>query len=79
MSTPLIYTCPRTQIKAKKDKLSELEAKGDVEKVENIKKKESWKKALDKAVGIKVKDDEKLLQNSIKKREKAKKKSAEEW
>lgn len=42
-------------------------------------KKIKWDKALLKATGTKVKDDEKLLRKSVKRRRAAKEKSKKEW
>merc|ERR1712025_752147 len=60
------------------------------EKVEQLKKSEdteakemlsamAWGNALQKAEGVKLKDDPKLLRNSIKRREKQKEKSKKTW
>jgi len=42
-------------------------------------KKIKWDKALLKATGVKVKDDEKLLRKSVKRRKAAKEKSKKQW
>ena len=55
------------------------EAKKDPEKGEAIAKKQSWKAAMDRASGIKVHDDPKLLQKSIHKEKKKQQKNAEKW
>lgn len=72
--------------KRKVSKLKELEnamkleeAKKDPEKGEVIAKKHSWKAAMDRAAGIKVHDDPKLLKQSIQKEKKRHKKNAEKW
>ncbi|PPR85865.1 hypothetical protein GOBAR_AA34830 [Gossypium barbadense] len=72
--------------KRKLSKLKELEnamkleaAKKDPEKGEVIAKKHSWKAAMDRAAGIKVHDDPKLLKQSILKEKKRHKKNAEKW
>ncbi|MBA0740679.1 hypothetical protein Gogos_013871 [Gossypium gossypioides] len=72
--------------KRKLSKLKELEnamkleaAKKDPEKGEVISKKHSWKTAMDRAAGIKVHDDPKLLKQSIQKEKKRHKKNAEKW
>ncbi|MBA0857073.1 hypothetical protein Goshw_007088 [Gossypium schwendimanii] len=72
--------------KRKLSKLKELEnamklaaAKKDPEKGEVITKKHSWKAAMDRAAGIKVHDDPKLLKQSIQKEKKRHKKNAEKW
>ncbi|KAL4390381.1 uncharacterized protein [Arachis hypogaea] len=55
------------------------EAKNDPEKGEAVAKKQSWKAALDRASGIKVHDDPKLLEKSIRKEKKKQQKNAEKW
>ncbi|XVE65740.1 hypothetical protein DITRI_Ditri08aG0023700 [Diplodiscus trichospermus] len=75
--------------KKKKRKLSKLkeleiamkleEAKKDPEKGEVIAKKHSWKAAMDRAAGIKVHDDPKLLKQSIQKEKKRHQKNVEKW
>ncbi|KAL5542445.1 hypothetical protein UlMin_010155 [Ulmus minor] len=75
--------------KKKKRKLSKLqelerakkleEAKKDPEKGEIISKKHSWMAAANRAAGIKVHDDPKLLNKSIQKEKKRHQKNAEKW
>ncbi|XP_022722069.1 ribosomal RNA-processing protein 14-like [Durio zibethinus] len=75
--------------KKKKRKLSKLkelenamkleEAKKDLEKGEVIARKQSWKSAMDRAAGIKVHDDPKLLKQSIQKEKKMHQKNVEKW
>ncbi|XP_039007161.1 ribosomal RNA-processing protein 14-like [Hibiscus syriacus] len=55
------------------------EAKNDPEKGEVVAKKHSWKAAMDRAAGIKVHDDPKLLRQSIQKEKKRHQKNAEKW
>ncbi|XWS13943.1 hypothetical protein CRYUN_Cryun36dG0082200 [Craigia yunnanensis] len=55
------------------------EAKKDPEKGEAITKKHSWKAAMDRAAGIKVHDDPKLLKHSIQKEKKRHHKNVEKW
>ncbi|KAK4266242.1 hypothetical protein QN277_027192 [Acacia crassicarpa] len=55
------------------------EAKKDPEKGEIIAKKQSWKAAMDRAAGIKVHDDPKLLEKSMKKEKKRQQKNSEKW
>lgn len=62
----------------KETKLRELEETDSAKAVET-KQKMSWENALHKAGGEKVRDDPKLLKKSIKRKEKAKGKSAKEW
>jgi len=59
-------------------KLEELK-KNDPEKGEAIAKKEAWKAAMDRASGIKVHDDPKLIKKSIHKGKKKQEKNAEKW
>ncbi|XVF28504.1 hypothetical protein REPUB_Repub15cG0034900 [Reevesia pubescens] len=55
------------------------EAKKDPEKGEIIAKKHSWKAAMDRAAGIKVHDDPKLLKQSIQKEKRRHQKNVEKW
>ncbi|KAF7813952.1 ribosomal RNA-processing protein 14 [Senna tora] len=55
------------------------EAMKDPEKGEAIAKKQSWKAAMDRASGIKVHDDPKLLQKAIKKDNKRHQKNSQKW
>ncbi|CAJ1941098.1 unnamed protein product [Sphenostylis stenocarpa] len=59
-------------------KLEEVK-KNDPEKAQAFAKKQSWKAAMDRASGIKVHDDPKLLQKSINKEKKQQKKNADKW
>ncbi|CAH8324451.1 unnamed protein product [Eruca vesicaria subsp. sativa] len=54
-------------------------AKKDPEKGEVIAKKHSWQAATNRAAGIKVHDDPKLLKQSIHKEKKRQEKNAEKW
>merc|ERR1712150_143922 len=63
-------------IQKQKDQLKKLELKGETSKVNQLEETSAWTKALDKAEGVKVKDDESLLKKSIKKQEQRKKSSA---
>ncbi|XWS08710.1 hypothetical protein CRYUN_Cryun40dG0024300 [Craigia yunnanensis] len=72
--------------KRKLSKLKELEnamkleeAKKDPEKGEVIAKKHLWKAAMDRAAGIKVHDDPKLLKQGIQKEKKRHEKNVEKW
>lgn len=60
---------------AKLQKLS-IEDKG---KAEQLQKSEAWAKAIQKAQGLIVKDDPKLLKKSIQRLEKAKEKRTDKW
>ncbi|OMO84836.1 Surfeit locus 6 [Corchorus capsularis] len=55
------------------------EAKKDPEKGEAIAKKHSWRAAMDRAAGIKVHDDPKLLKQSIQKEKKKHQKNVQKW
>ncbi|XP_055845927.1 surfeit locus protein 6 homolog [Episyrphus balteatus] len=66
-------------MKDMKTKLMELEDQGDKEKAKEMKTDLAWKKAFDKIEGKKVKDDERLLNKSIKRKQDKKKKSKEQW
>ena len=66
-------------IQKQKEQLKKLELKGETSKVNQLEEKSAWTKALDKAEGVKVKDDESLLKKSIKKQEQRKKSSAKKW
>jgi len=59
-------------------KLEEMK-KDDPEKGEAIAKKEAWKAAMNRASGIKVHDDPKLIKRSIQKRKKRQQKNAVKW
>ncbi len=52
---------------------------GKTERVQKLEEKAAWKTALDKAEGVKVKDDVGLLKKSIKKLEQKKKSSKKKW
>lgn len=60
-------------------KINHLKVSGQAEKAEAIRNRESWKKAILKADGVKVKDDVKLLKKTIRRKEKKKSKSKEDW
>lgn len=62
----------------KKEKLEKLKNM-DPEKAELVVEKEKWKKVIQKSEGIKLKDDPKLLQKTLKKEEKKKKKNTKVW
>ncbi|XP_054806614.1 ribosomal RNA-processing protein 14-C isoform X2 [Prosopis cineraria] len=70
----------KTSIHKEIEKAKKLEeAKKDPEKGEVIAKKQSWKAAMDRAAGIKVHDDPKLLEKSLKKEKKRQQKNSEKW
>ena len=66
-------------IQKQKDKVKRLEAKGNQDAVKSIEETSTWSKALEKAEGVKVKDDEGLLKKSIKKLDQKKKSSKRKW
>ena len=68
-----------SKLEKKKEKLKSLESKGQTEKVVEMEEKSAWKTAMDKASGVKVKDDAGLLKKSIKKQEQRKKSSKKKW
>ncbi|KRT83305.1 hypothetical protein AMK59_4378, partial [Oryctes borbonicus] len=61
------------------DKVQKLKEQGEIEKATEIKSKTSWKNALARAEGIKVKDDPVLLKKSIQKLEQKKRSSKKKW
>ncbi|KAG9446754.1 hypothetical protein H6P81_012882 [Aristolochia fimbriata] len=75
--------------KKKKRKLSKMKTLEKVQKLEEAKKdeekggvatkKHSWKAAANRAMGVKVHDDPKLIKQSLKKEKRKQKKSAEKW
>ena len=75
--------------KRKKKKLSKVqelervkmlqEMKKDPEKGDLVTKKHSWKAAVERAAGLKVHDDPKMLKESLKKEKKKRQKSAQKW
>ncbi|XP_051159306.1 surfeit locus protein 6 homolog [Leptopilina boulardi] len=67
------------KIELKKQKVKELVENGEVEKADEIKKKEAWNAVLAKAKGEKLRDDPELLKKSIKREEMKKKHSAKKW
>ena len=62
-------------LQARKDKIA---SKDELEQIK-LKKKEKWQRSILQAEGIKLKDDEKLLKKSLKRKEAKKRKSAIEW
>ncbi|PSN35561.1 hypothetical protein C0J52_12495 [Blattella germanica] len=67
------------KIEKQKSKLKDLEREGELEKATHIREKIAWNKALDKAEGIKVKDNPELLKKTIKKEVKRKQRSKKKW
>lgn len=60
-------------------KLKMLEIKGKKDKLQEIKTKKTWDAAIQKAEGVKVKDDVELLKKSISKIKQRKAKSKKKW
>ncbi|CAO3665863.1 unnamed protein product [Rhizopus stolonifer] len=74
-------TDAKTQLKlaeSKKEKLEKLKQE-DKSKAQELSEKEEWNKVLSLASGEKLKDDTKLLKKTVKRQEKQKSKSANEW
>ena len=63
----------------KKQSKLELLQVTDVQKADELKMKISWDTAFQKAEGVKLKDNPKLLKKSIKRKEKQKEKSGKKW
>ena len=57
----------------------ELFKQAEPEKASELELKSKWKSAIDKAAGVKIKDDVDLLKKSVKKLEKKKEKSRKNW
>lgn len=51
----------------------------DAAAANNLKQKQQWQNVLQKAEGVRVKDDPELIKKSLKKKEKQKEKSKKEW
>jgi len=69
----------KEKLLAKAEQFEEFIANADEEKRKEILEKKSWKDALAKATGTKVKDNATLLKKSIKREDKKKKKSQGVW
>ncbi|KAF6205410.1 hypothetical protein GE061_019582 [Apolygus lucorum] len=67
------------KIQKSQAKLKTLEEKGKVETVKKIKEKLSWDKAIQKAEGVKLKDDVELLKKTIRRKTEIKNKSKKKW
>ena len=66
------------KVQKHKQKMQELQAT-DKEKAQKLKEKTTWNTALQKAEGVKVKDNPELLKKAIKKRDQKKEKRRKEW
>ncbi|XP_023016901.2 surfeit locus protein 6 homolog [Leptinotarsa decemlineata] len=67
------------KLKERDEEIQKLKESGEVEKAVEIKEKTSWKNALAKAEGQKVKDDPALLAKSVKKQEQKQRSSKKKW
>uniref|UniRef100_A0A146LX86 Surfeit locus protein 6 n=1 Tax=Lygus hesperus TaxID=30085 RepID=A0A146LX86_LYGHE len=67
------------KIQKSQAKLKMLEEKGKVETVKKIKEKLTWDKAIQKAEGVKLKDDVELLKKTIRRKTEIKNKSKKKW
>jgi len=67
------------KLETHKKKIKDLQAIGKTERVKDLNEKGTWKTAIDKSSGTKVKDNEALLKKSIKKMEARKKSSKKKW
>ena len=75
---PKDYKILVKKLQEKKEKLTKLK-ETEPERAFEMETNEKWRTALDKASGIKVKDDIDLLKRSIKRVEKKKEKTRKEW
>ncbi|ORZ11844.1 surfeit locus protein 6-domain-containing protein, partial [Absidia repens] len=66
------------KIETQQQKLDKLKSE-DKEKAQSMQEKQDWQKAIAMATGEKIKDDTTLLKKTIKRQEKIKSKSAQEW
>ncbi|XP_077486215.1 uncharacterized protein LOC144097349 [Amblyomma americanum] len=66
------------QLEAKVEKMKNLEER-DPERAKQVQEKEKWHRALDRAEGLKVKDDPALLKASMKRHEKRRQQSRKKW
>lgn len=72
------YSKLLAKAEAEKKKLETLQTE-DADKAKELKDKQLWNKALQKAEGVKLRDDPKLLKKSMKRRDQEKKKSKKQW
>ncbi|CAN7993198.1 unnamed protein product [Ixodes hexagonus] len=66
------------KLEVEAQKLKTLEDK-DPEQAKEVKQKKQWLKAMDKAQGVKVKDDPELLKRSMKRQQKLRQQSQKKW
>lgn len=66
------------KVEKHKQHLTELKEKNP-EKAQEVITKEKWQKAINKAEGVKIKDDPELLKKSMKRQQAHKKRSTKEW
>jgi len=72
------YSQMLKKVEREKSKISEVE-ETDKDKAQKMKQKAAWKVALQRAEGVKVKDDVTLLKKAIMRKTQQKKKSQKEW
>lgn len=75
---PKDYKVLLKKLKQKREQIDELK-KIEPEKATELEMKEKWRSVIDKAAGVKVRDDPELLAKSIKRLEKKKEKSRKSW
>jgi len=66
------------KLQEKREKVEELKLK-EPEKANELEIKDKWRSAIDKASGLKVKDDVSILKKAVKRLEKKKEKSKKNW
>lgn len=73
------YTRLLDKAEKRKERIESLEAKGEKEKAERMKKSIAWDSAMQRAEGVKVKDNPELLKKAAKRKEKIKERSKKKW
>ncbi|XP_045604692.1 surfeit locus protein 6 homolog [Procambarus clarkii] len=68
-----------SQALKEKEKVKRMEQKGETEKAAGVIEQKAWSGALQKAEGLKVRNDVDLIKKSIKKKESSKKTSQKNW
>ena len=67
------------KVEKRKEKLEKVREKGGCGAARTLQKKIQWQTVLQKAEGVKVRDDPELLRKSLKKKEKLREKHTQEW
>ena len=67
------------KVEKRKEKLTAVREKSGCGAARTLQKKMQWKSVLQKAEGVKVRDDPEMLKKSLKRKEKLTKKRADEW